>query len=718
PSSTVALGFLAAGPWDLVGHVEVKNGTKDKRIVRNLDRDDMVATTMGAFTSMTAQCARCHDHKFDPISQADYYSLQAVFSGIDRANRPYHEDPELHVLRNRLKNEEKALEKRLDALRLKLAPQDSARLSEIISEQVSVQGDLNRVRIPPSTTNGYRSLTEQTPDVEKWVEVDLGAAYPVEKITLVPARPRDDIPVPGFGFPWRFKVEADVSSDFSSAIVLADFTEEAYSQRTDHNYNLTLPEPVEARFIRVTVTELWKGRGSNYFFSLAEMQVYEGQSNVAFQKSVRALDSNTEGKWDTSYLVDGYDSRRGIEPGISTPASRQAVREREAALAKLQSDELQIRRKPLSTEERATLREMIDGLEVLRDSLKGLPEPDYVYAAASDFSNWFRFVPAKTPRPIYLLNRGDTEQPGKEIGPGTISALSDMPSRFLLPEDHEEGMRRAALAKWIVDEQNVLTWRSIVNRVWHYHFGQGLVTTPNDFGKMGAIPSHPELLDWLAKEFLDKGQSLKELHRLIVTSATYRQQARHKDKYDEIDGGNQYLWRANRRQLEAEAIRDAVLAVSGKLNLTMGGPGFDAFLYEDDHSPRYLYARHDVRDPSSFRRAIYRSIVRTVPDPFMTTLDCADPSQSTPVRNETVTALQALAALNNPFMVRQAGYFAERLEASFSTVEEQLTEGFSLALLRHPTPEELDTLAEYAREHGLAAACRLIFAMNEFFYVD
>lgn len=150
----------------------------------------------------------------------------------------------------------------------------------------------------------------------------------------------------------------------------------------------------------------------------------------------------------------------------------------------------------------------------------------------------------------------------------------------------------------------------------------------------------------------------------------------------------------------------------------MGGPGFDAFLYEDDHSPRYLYASHDVRDPSSFRRAIYRSIVRTVPDPFMTTLDCADPSQSTPVRNETVTALQALAALNNPFMVRQAGYFAERLEASYGTVEEQLTEGFSLALLRDPTADELDTLAQYAEEHGLAAACRLIFAMNEFLYVD
>ncbi|CAN0554781.1 unnamed protein product, partial [Laminaria digitata] len=276
----------------------------------------------------------------------------------------------------------------------------------------------------------------------------------------------------------------------------------------------------------------------------------------------------------------------------------------------------------------------------------------------------------------------------------------------------------AALATWITDKDNVLTWRSIVNRVWHYHFGQGLVSTPNDFGKMGAIPSHPALLDWLAFEFVEQGKSLKWLHQLIVTSATYRQASTHNEKYAQVDGGNKYLWRGHRRQLEAEALRDAVLSVSGKLNLTMGGPGFDTFRYEDDHSPRYLYADYNPGDPTSFRRAIYRSVIRSVPDPFMTTLDCADPSQSVPVRNETVTALQALAALNNPFMVQQAAFLSARLENEGDDLEHQIKAAFQLALLRSPSKDEQATLTAYAAEHGLAAASRLIFAMNEFLYVD
>ena len=150
----------------------------------------------------------------------------------------------------------------------------------------------------------------------------------------------------------------------------------------------------------------------------------------------------------------------------------------------------------------------------------------------------------------------------------------------------------------------------------------------------------------------------------------------------------------------------------------MGGPGFDAFRYEDDHSPRYVYKDYDAEDPSSFRRAIYRFIVRSMPDPFMSTLDCADPSQSVPVRNETVTALQALSALNNPFMVRQAAYFADRLQLERKSIEEQISRGFELALQRLPNEEELSRLKNYANTHGLPATCRLIYAMNEFLYVD
>ncbi|MFK7845885.1 MAG: DUF1553 domain-containing protein, partial [Rhodothermales bacterium] len=717
PNATVALGFLAAGPWDLVGHVEVKNGTTDKRIVRNLDRDDMVATTIGTFTSMTVQCARCHDHKFDPISQKDYYSLQAVFAGVDRVDRPYDEDPALHLKRVNLKKEEENLEDQLATLSARLSSADSASLVALINEQVSVQRAIQGARVPGSPSNGYQSVIEEKSGIEKWVAVDLGEKKNIDEIRLVPAHPRDGIPVPGYGFPWRFKIEGSLDATFSSPMLLADFTEEAYSQRTDTPYVLSLTD-IEAQYIRVTATELWKGRGSAYFFALSELQVFSKGQNLAFKKPVRALDSHEEGRWSMPALVDGYNSSRGIEKGLETPASRKAVSEKEAQLNVLRMKEKTLRRKLLSKDEQSALEEILKELNALQDTLEALPKPSQVYAVNNDFNNWGRFVASEKPRLIHLLNRGDTEQPLEQMHPGTLSSLPDLPARFALPEAHDEGLRRAALATWITDKDNVLTWRSIVNRVWHYHFGQGLVSTPNDFGKMGAIPSHPALLDWLAFEFVEQGKSLKWLHRLIVTSATYRQASAHNEKYAQVDGGNKYLWRGNRRQLEAEALRDAVLSVSGKLNLTMGGPGFDTFRYEDDHSPRYLYADYNPSDPASFRRAIYRSVIRSVPDPFMTTLDCADPSQSVPVRNETVTALQALAALNNPFMVQQAAFLSARLENEGGDLEHQIKTAYQLALLRSPSKDEQATLTAYAAEHGLAAASRLIFAMNEFLYVD
>jgi hypothetical protein len=291
-------------------------------------------------------------------------------------------------------------------------------------------------------------------------------------------------------------------------------------------------------------------------------------------------------------------------------------------------------------------------------------------------------------------------------------------ARFDGAVNQPEGARRAALARWITGPNNPLTWRSIVNRVWHYHFGQGLVDTPNDFGKMGGKPSHPELLDWLAVDFRDRGQSLKDLHRLIVRSSVYRQASTHNPDAAKADSGNRLLWRMNRRRLEAEAVRDAVLAVSGKLDLKMYGPGYRPFGFQEDHSPRYKYDEHDPDDPVSWRRSVYRFLVRSVPDPFMETLDCADPSLIVEKRNETLTAVQALALLNNKFMVRMAEHFAERAAQAGDTLEARVSAPWRLGLGRSPTAEELEVLTAYARKHGLANACRMILNTNEFCFVD
>jgi hypothetical protein len=323
------------------------------------------------------------------------------------------------------------------------------------------------------------------------------------------------------------------------------------------------------------------------------------------------------------------------------------------------------------------------------------------------------------PRPVHELSRGEVEKPGALLDAGALSCVPGLAAEFQLRDPQDEGQRRAALAAWLADSRNGLTWRSLVNRVWHYHFGRGLVDTPNDFGRNGSLPTHPELLDWLAVEFRDGGQSLKALHRLILRSSTYRQASRSHPEFARIDADNRLLWRMNRQRLDAESIRDSVLAISRQLNSKMGGPGVELFRFKDDHSPVYDHSAIDkINDPVSFRRTVYRFTVRSVPNPFLDCLDCADSNLNTPVRTTTLTALQALALLNDPFMIKQAEYFAERLRGISSEPGRQIEAAYALALSRAPSTEEREALAGYAGKHGLANACRLLFNTNEFMFLD
>jgi hypothetical protein len=322
------------------------------------------------------------------------------------------------------------------------------------------------------------------------------------------------------------------------------------------------------------------------------------------------------------------------------------------------------------------------------------------------------------PRQILVLHRGDVEQPREQVEAGAPECISGLSADFKLADAGAEGSRRAALAAWIADPQNPLTWRSAVNRVWQHHFGRGIVDTPSDFGRNGSRPTHPELLDWLACEFRDNGGSFKKLHRLILMSAAYRQSSASNSAAAKIDADNRYLWRMNRTRLDAESVRDSVLAISGKLDLTAGGRGFELFRFKDDHSPIYDHSDLEkIYDPATYRRTVYRFTVRSVPNPLLDTLDCADPNINTPVRNTTLTALQALALLNDPFLVRQSEYFASRVRVA-GTIENQIKAAYRLALGRHPTGEERGALAEYAAKHGMANACRLLFNLNEFVFID
>jgi hypothetical protein len=249
-----------------------------------------------------------------------------------------------------------------------------------------------------------------------------------------------------------------------------------------------------------------------------------------------------------------------------------------------------------------------------------------------------------------------------------------------------------------------------VNRVWHYHFGAGLVDTPNDFGHMGSLPSHPELLDWLAVEFRDSGGSFKKLHKLIVMSAVYRQVSAGNAANEAIDADNRFLWRANRQRLDAESLRDTILAVSGKIDWTMGGPSVEQFFFKDDHSPVYDYARFDPDAPGNFRRSVYRFIVRSVPDPLMERFDCPDVSMITAKRTTTITAIQALALMNNPFVLKQVEHLAARVT--------DVPSAFRLILQREPSEREAKLLTAYLNREGKQNLCRLLINTNEFLFID
>ena len=764
PDGIAALGFIAAGPWDFVGHVELPIEKTDGLIARYNDRDDMVMTTMSTFQSLTVHCARCHNHKFDPISQKDYYSLQAVFAGVDRADHSFDTNKTVLLQRRELLAKQKPLAKRFTELTNQVARITTPAIAALDARLTKLKAQAAVGANEKSPANGYHSAIESKPDATKWVQVDLGQSMPLAEVKLIPARPVDFPDTPGFGFPARFRVEISEEADFKSAQTITNFTATDFKNPSD-NAVVFAAGARRGRFVRVTATKLWE-RTSDYVFALAELQVIISGTNAALGAPVTGLDSIEAGLWSTKFLVDGFSSRKKLS---EENAPDQKKLEAEITALTKQRRELQ----EVATDDatKNELRDVTSRLDDLNKQLAALPPPAKVYAAASEFKSEGNFKPPHGPRPVYLLARGDVKRPGDLMtaaglpcvpGPnpdfkgqftsareGGARHDENSPPEPLAPtpnpvgtrstaspsfprEDwdaggtrpyqtrsdaHGEGARRAALARWITDPRNLNTRRSLVNRVWHYHFGRGIVETPNDFGHMGALPTHPELLDWLAYWFAENGESLKKLHRLIVTSATYRQSTAVQLEAAKRDADNRYLWRMNRARIDAETIHDTMLAVSGKLDLTMGGPSVQQFFFKDDHSPVYDYTRFDVDSPGANRRSIYRFVVRSVPDPLMESLDCPDASILTPKRNVTVTALQALAVLNNPFVLRQSELLAARV-AAVGSLKKQIQQAYQLALNREPTPAEVKKLLPFAQKNGLASLCRLIFNTSEFMFVD
>ena len=723
PRAIAGLGFLAAGPWDESSLRDIREDTLDREIGRYLDRDDMLTNVMNNFTSLTVQCARCHDHKFDPIPQADYYALQAVFAGVERANRSY--DADLSVQQTR-----QTLTRRGQTL----TSLDSDLKTELLGERMQQAVDLWEKNL----TNG--AIT--------WNVLTCQTASSMEGSTLVPQ--------PDGSF-----LSSGDRPDRDTYVIRGSSTlSEITGLRLEVLSDRALPKQ-------------GPGRQDNGNLHLSEIEVVIGTGNVV---AIARVSSDFDQKeWGIARAIDGNATTAwGIFPQVGK--SHIAVFEFKEAVTLSAETMITIRLKqlhggghligrprlsvtsdktPLSisslpteieailcvesklrTDEQRLALALHCERERVNGELASLPKPSLVYAAAADFEPDGGLKPPSGPRPIHRLERGDIRQPKEELTAGSLTCIALLPGRFPLAETNRESERRAALAEWIVHNDNPLTWRSIVNRVWLQHFGRGIVDTPNDFGRLGSKPSHPELLDFLAIRFRDSGQSLKALHRLIVTSDTYRQESSktqslhfdglaaknspRQDAASDIDTENQLLWHMHRMRLDAECVRDAMLMISGQLDLRMGGPSDRQFdLKPGRHvTPIIDYGQFNWDGQSASRRSIYRFLFRTLPDPFMEALDCPAGDQIMPTRINSVTVQQVLAMWNDALVLSQSEQLAKRLSSEELSTASRVELAFQLALGRAPRPSEVDRFVAYGERHGLANFCRLLYNMNEFIFID
>ncbi len=834
-----ATGYLVGGTHDVVASPDVEL-TLQQRLN---DLDDMLSTTSTTFLGLTVGCAKCHDHKFDAISQRDYYALQAMFAGVqhgERAVEPRLDERERETL-EKTRSELAAVESQLQTLVARYEPLANPG-GRIWIDDVAAQNSDPTVRsvsvlVPPigsvsHTAGTERGQLQDAGDVTHLPNFGRGYTYwnnvaGKDVFSWNPAAPGRQRIWVSWGCGWgthspdaQYVLDADgdlatkddqkviATADHrrfsdgsgnipsqalwsgllnagvhtlgpSSRIVLRGGVTDAYitadvlllESQADREPSVSdMPSaapavrpavhalgnverfaPVEARWIRFSVQAT-----NQYEPCIDELEIFTAEANprnVALASTgaktsassvyadgttpIHKLEHINDGRYGNSRSWISKEVGGGwVQIELAAPALINRItwaRDREGAFTDRLPTQYKIEvanqpdqwRTVASSDDRpaydraakpasmiypglipATEVEQLRKLEGEAAALRAkLPQAGTQMVYAGTFTQ---------PGPTYRLHRGEPLQKQEEVAPGTLSFVG---KPITLSLSTPEAERRVALAKWIGDPENPLTARVMVNRIWHYHFGQGLVKTPSDFGFNGGQPSHPELLDWLATEFIAQGWRTKAMHRMIMLSSVYRQSSRYDAAAAAIDAGDRLLWRFNPRRLEAEPIRDAMLSISGALDPRMGGPGYDAFEPNDNYVK--VYNAKQTFGTAEWRRMVYQAKPRMRQDGTFGEFDCPDSSQSTSRRNVSTTALQALNLLNGSFVVQQAGIFAERLRSEApADVDAQIRRAFWLAFGRAPADDELAAARRLIETESLPIFCRAILNGNEFVYIN
>ncbi len=718
--AVIATGFLVTGPYDEVG--QTQQSAAMRTVVRQDEMEDVVSLVGQTFLGLTVHCARCHDHKFDPVPQTEYYRLVAALAGVRHGERDA-ADASLH---ERAAGQAADVQRQMDEVARQIAVLDEPVASAILKHRTK-----QKRAEPPRPIARWEFAKDLSDALGKLHGTAHGGAR-VEKGRLVLDGKEAYVATTPLDRALKEKTLeawlrlADLSQGGGAAIGVETldgnvFDAIVFAEREprrwmagSEGFRRTQPlggpdeKTADRELVHValvyaadgTITAYRNAQPYGRPYKSAGLVVFEaGKSQVLFglRHSPPSAGKFLAGAIEKAQLYDRALS--AAEVAASAGVESQAVTEEEIIAG-------------LAPAERTR-----------REQLKFELEQLYQQKARAAATQVYAVLPQPA-EPVHLLRRGNPADPQSLMTPGGVAAIRAMSAEFGLAADAPEGERRVRLARWITDERNPLFARVIVNRLWQYHFGQGLLDTPSDFGFNGGRPSHPELLDWLAAELVRQKWSLKQLHRAIILSATYRQASRHVAAAAKVDTGNRLLWRKEPLRLEAETVRDAILSVSGVLNDQQGGPGFQDFTTFVSNSQFY-----EMRDPAgqSFnRRSLYRTWVRSGRSRLLDAFDCPDPSTKSPKRAVTTTPLQALSLMNHSFVLRMADRFAERLERDVGRISnpsekltgEQVKRAYAVAYGRQPSAEELEWTTAFVKDYGLPALCRVIFNSNEFLYID
>lgn len=709
-NAIAATGFLVAGPHNTT----LPRGNEKMRISMAQDElEELVATVSQTFLGLTANCARCHDHKFDPISQKNYYEFAATLAGVK------HGDVTVQVpIREEEKKRQESLLSRLDQLKTELA-----RLEKPARNRTHRQDP-----VAPEPTMVWEfdndfteSMTELPSKVTGNVELADGTAFFLGKDGFILSAPIMNTISERTLATWVqlgpleqrgggvFGIQSLDGSVFDSIVFgeqepkrwmagSNNFMRTRSFQGTDENNVLDKPVHIAIVYRSDGTIEAYRNGlmyGSPY--RPGPIQTYQaGKAQFVFglRHSPAQASKLLHGRIFRALFYDRALSREEIvsaaEPNEIEGISRKAI------LAEL------------SEADQSTYLRTLESIQELREESNS-------WESRKTLSMYANV--GTTPVTSRLYRRGDAGSPGEEVYPRGLEAVGLPTAQFQLDKNDSDRDRRLALARWITDSGNPLFPRVMVNRLWLYHFGEGFVKTPNDFGFNGGQPSHLELLDWLAIEFQKQDYRLKPLHRLLVLSDTYRQSSTMQPDAAKIDSDNRSHWRRPPKRLQAEEMRDAMLSIAGQLSLEVGGRG-----YRDVEHVKFkgsnFYSLLDESISTGYRRTIYRFYPRGGRNPFLDTFDCPDPSVITPKRSETITPLQALALLNNSLVLRLADDLAKLSSYQSPTDKsEQISWIHAAALCREMTAEEKRRALEFVEKHGLAAYCRVLFNSNEFVYV-